>query len=229
MFGRSKPIVFEPYGSRRSRWRVPRWLLLLLTGVLLGAAGVIFVQERYLPPRLSADASAKLRTAFEHAESERLRLNTALDDTTKRLETALAEKKGLAEELTASRQTNERLREDVALMVPALPADPRGGAIEVRAARFTKQRGALAYEVVLTRERTGKPFTGVVQFVVAGDGGRGAENTLTLKPVAVTVGSYEILRGSLPLPDGFTPRQTTVNVLDRVDGRLFGMRVMFVK
>ncbi|HJV70446.1 MAG TPA: hypothetical protein VJ693_14915, partial [Ideonella sp.] len=73
MFGRSKPVVFDPYGRRRSRWRMPRWLVLLLVGIVIGGGGVLFVQQRYLPPRLSAEASAALRSSFEQADAERLR------------------------------------------------------------------------------------------------------------------------------------------------------------
>jgi hypothetical protein len=47
--------------------------------------------------------------------------------------------------------------------------------------------------------------------------------------VAVSVGPYETLRGTLPLPDGFRPRQTTIHVLDRPDGKLLGMRVINVR
>ena len=43
--------------------------MLLIGGVALSAAGVVIVQERYLPPRLSADASASLRSGFEHADA----------------------------------------------------------------------------------------------------------------------------------------------------------------
>jgi len=230
MFGRSKPIVFDPYGRRRSRRSVPRWLVLLLTGIAIGAGGVLFVQERYLPPRLSADASAKLRTSFEQAENERLRLKSELGDTAKRLETALNDKKRLADELSASRETAERLREVASSVVASLPPDPRGGAVEVRAARFAAEGGALAYDVLLTRDRAGsKPLTGVMQLVVTGASGRGADTTATLKPVAISVGNYESLRGSLPLPEGFKPRQTTINVFDRVDGKLLGRRVIYVK
>jgi len=230
MFGPAKPVVFEPYGRRRSRPHVPRWLVLLLTGIVIGVGGVVFVQERYLPPRLSADASAKLRTSLEKAETERLRLQSELGRTAKQLETELADKKRLADELGASREATERLREDLASVIASLPRDPRGGPIEVRAARFTVEGGTLAYDVLLSRERArGKPFTGVMQLVVAGESGRGSEATVTLKPVAISVGSYENLRGSLPLPEGFKPRQTTVNVLDQVAGKLFGKRVLNVK
>jgi len=230
MLGSFKPVVFEPYGKRRTQPLLPRWLVLLLAGAVIGAGGVVLVQERYLPPRLSADESAELRKSYQQTEAERLRLKGELGDTAKRLETELTDKKGLVDEFATSRQTIERLREDIAFLVAALPSDPRGGAIEVRAARFTVEGNALAYDVVLSRERAdGRPFVGVMQLSVAGESGRGAENPITLKPVAVSVGKYESLRGVLPLPEGFKPRKATINVLDRVDGKAFGMRVMHVK
>ena len=230
MFGQSKAVIFEPYGRRRSRRTVPRWLVLLLSGIVVGAGGVVFVQERYLPPRLSADASAQLRSAFEQAERERLRLKGELDGTAKRLQAELDDKRRLADELGASRDSVERLRELASSLVAALPPDPHGGAVEVRAARFTAEGGALAYDVVLTRDRAGsKPLAGVMQLVVSGASGRGADTTAALKPVAISLASFESVRGSVPLPEGFKPRQTTITVLDRVGGKLLGRRVINVK
>jgi hypothetical protein len=229
MFGKSKPVLFEPYGRRRSRG-LPRWLVLLLVGIVAGAVGLFILQERYLPPRLSADASTSLRAAYEQADADRQRLKREVADATQRLEVALADKKGLADELAASHTNGERLREDVASLVAALPPDPRGGTVEVRAGRFTVSGGALDYDVVLSRDRAGnKPLPGVLQLVVVGDGARGGDTTVSLKPVAIAVGAHETVRGSLSLPDGFKPRQATVNVLDRVGGKQLGMRVMHVK
>ncbi|HJW11758.1 MAG TPA: hypothetical protein VJ598_08225 [Albitalea sp.] len=227
MFGSSKPVVFEPYGRRRSRWRLPRWLVLLLVGIALGAGGVVFVQERYLPKRLSADASAKLSSAFEQADADRQRLKTELGQTTQRLAAALGDKQSLSEQLATSRSTAERLRDDVASVVASLPPDPRGGGVEVRAGRFTAKGGVLAYDLVLTRERaSAKPISGALQLVVAGDSARGA-TTVTLKPIALAIGSHEVVRGSQPLPDGFVARQATVQVT--ASGKPVGMRVMLVK
>lgn len=230
MTGRHKPVLFEPYGHRRQRRGLPRWLVLLLAGIAVGVGAVIFVQERYLPPRLSASASAELRSTLAAAETERDRLQRELSGTTTRLNESLAAKKALDEELSGSRQTIAGLREDVASVLAALPPDPRGGSVEVRAGRFSVDAGKLVYDVMLSRERPGsKPFTGVMQLVVAGDSARGSNTTIALKPVAVSVGHYQSLRGSLPLPQDFRPNQTTIRVLDRVDGNQLGMRVMLVK
>jgi hypothetical protein len=230
MFGRSKPVVIERYGRRRSRWHVPRWLVLLALGIASGAAGVVFVQEHYLPPRLSAEASSQLRSAFEQADAERQRLQAQLAETTQRLQTALAEKKRQDDELAAPHATAQRLRDDMVAVIGAMPPDPRGGAVEVRGGRFTAQDGMLAYDVVLTRERdTGKPLTGVMQLSVAGATARGAESSVALKPVDVSIASHQVVRGSAPLPAGFKPRQTTVQVLDSPGGKPLGMRVMLVR
>lgn len=230
MFGQSKPVVLESYGSRRKRGRPPRWLVLLLSGVAIGAIGVVVLQERYLPPRLSPSESAKLRESYETADAERLRLQQTLGETSQKLNTALSEKTKLAEDLSASRATTERLREDLSAVVAALPPDPRGGGVEVRAGRITTRGGMLVYDVVLTRERAGaKPMAGVLQLTVAGASARGPETTVALKPVTLALGQHEIVRGSQPLPEGFKPRETTIRVLDRPAGNSLGMRVMLVK
>jgi hypothetical protein len=230
----SKPIVFDPYGGRgRRRSRrgfLPHWLWLLLLGIALGAGGVVLVQERYLPPRLSPAEAAELTRKFERAEGERRRLEGELQATAQRLAQASADKAGLAEQLAASRAGGERLRNDLTSLIEALPADPRGGKVEVRAADFSTKGNTLAYEVVFTREAPGdKPLAAVMQLVVAGQSARGAPVTTTLDPVALSIGTHQVLRGSATLPEGFKPRQATIRVLDRPDGKLLGMRVMLVR
>jgi hypothetical protein len=230
MFGRSKPVVLESYGHRRKRGRPPRWLVLLLTGVALGVAGVVLVQERYLPPRLSASASAQLRNAYETADAERKRLQQALSSTEERLAATSSQNKSLQEELAGSRGRIDRLTEDLATTVASLPPDPRGGSVEVRAGRFTVKGGALVYDVVLARERaTAKPATGVLQLLGTGSSAKSPQATVALKPVPLSFSSHEVVRGSQPLPEGFKPREAMVQVLDRPAGRALGMRVMLVK
>ena len=96
----------------------------------------------------------------------------------------------------------------------------------MRAARLTRQPGALAYEVLLMRAKGDAPMPAVMQFVVKGTSA-GAERFVTLEPIKVSVTGQSV-RGSVPLPDAFTPRQTTIQVLDRVGGKQLGMRVMLV-
>ncbi len=202
---------------------------LLLGGVVLGAAGVVVIQERYLPQRLSAKASAELRQAFDRSDLERQRLQRELGETASRLEAALVDKKGQAEALAASQASAARARDDLSAVVAALPPDPRGGEVEVRAGRFTSKAGGLVYDVVLTRERAkDKTAAGQVQFVVTGASSRGGYSAITSPPIPTAATSLQVVRGTLPLPEGFRPRQAMIQVLDRAGGRILGMRVMLV-
>lgn len=231
MFGSSsKPVVFDPYRRQRSRVRIPRWLLLLLFGTAVGAGGVIYLQEEVLPPRLSAGESADLRRTLTASETERVQLKAELAATSKRLETALAAEQRASQDLATARARVGELQGDMAALVSALPPDPRGGTVQVRSGRFSAAAGKLDYDVVLTRERAGaKPLEGVMQLVVAGTAAGGRETSVSLKPVALSVGAHEVVRGSAPLPEGFKPERTTIQVLDRAAGRSLGMRVLLVQ
>src|SRR5437763_269129 len=104
MFGSSKPVVLS-YGARRQRVRPPRWLVLLLAGMAVGAAGLWLMQERYLPPRLSASETARLRADFGQADAERQQLRSEFAATSQRLQAALAQSKALGDEAATSRRT----------------------------------------------------------------------------------------------------------------------------
>lgn len=229
MFGKARPVVID-YGHRRSGWRVPRWLVLLMLGIGLGVGGMWFVQERYLPPRLSQAESVQLRSAFERADGERQQLQSQLGDTSQRLQAALADKQRQDAELAAPRAAAQRLRDELAAVIATLPPDPRGGAVAVRSGRLAAQGGALAYDLVLTRERdAAKPTSGTLQLSVLGANARGAEISVDLKPVEVSIASHEIVRGKQALPEGFKPRQATIQVLERASGKPLGMRVLLVQ
>ncbi len=226
-----KPVAFEPYGRKRSAWRLPRWLVFLVLGAVAGAGGVIAVQERVLPPRLSAEESTTLRAQLAQAEQDRDRARRDLAATAQKLDATVAERKAIADELAADRERTKTARADTDFLIAALPPDPRGGAVEVRAARFSRERNEMTYELLLTRNKDSgaptAPIAGVMQFVVTGLIG-GVERHITLDPIKVNVGSHGILRGSVTLPDAFAPKRTTVSVFDRPGGKQLGMRVLYV-
>jgi Tfp pilus assembly protein PilN len=225
-----RPVAFDPYGRRRTHRRVPRWLLLLGAGVLAGAAGVLLVQHQVLPPRLSAAESTRLQSSYAQADAERTRLQQTLTETQRKLDTTLAERQRLQQEAQQGRQAVARLREELGSLVAALPPDPRGGAVQVRSAKFSTGGGKLHYDVMLSRSGAASaPLNAVMQLVVAGSTGKGPETRVRLEPVPLQMSSFESLKGGLPLPEGFDPRQATVNVLDQPQGKLLGMRVMAVK
>jgi hypothetical protein len=79
-------------------------------------------------------------------------------------------------------------------------------------------RAAVRLIAVVVRccaRRPRKSLAGVMQLTVAGESARGTPTTVALKPIALNLGSHEVMRGSLPPPEGL-PRQTTVRVPDGV-------------
>jgi hypothetical protein len=229
---RSRADSFSLYGRRRARFSPPRWLVLLLGGFAAGAAALWFVQERHLPPRLSMEASTQLRDRASRAEAERVRLAAELAQAREQLEAAVQQRRGLARQLEVQGATLNRLHGDLAAAVNALPPDPRNGAVEVRAARFAASGGLLDYQLVLTRARAGgssAPVAGLVQMVVNGASPQRGTDEVALKPIQVSMGPHEVLRGQVELPSGFRPAQTTVRVLDAKAGTLLGMRMLVVQ
>jgi hypothetical protein len=236
MFGRNKPIVLSR-GYNRRRKGLPAWLKQLLLGGALGAAGLWLVQEKMMAPRLSVGASNQLRADFEKADAERGQLKQQLTSATQQLQTAQATVQKQNADLLAPRAEAQKLRDELGALISALPADPRGGAVEVRAARFAPQTGAqggnaLGYDIILTRpgkDAAGTPFKGVLQFDVLGLTPRGAETRITLKPVDFSMGAQTLLRGAVAVPDSVRPSQVTLRVLDGPAGKVQGMRVLYVR
>ncbi|MBV9889557.1 MAG: hypothetical protein JO090_01555, partial [Rhizobacter sp.] len=83
--------------------------MLLLLGIVVGAGSVLFVQERYLPPRLSAEASAQLRDALERADAERQRLQADLSATAGLLRSTLDENKRLQSDVATRGEAVQHL------------------------------------------------------------------------------------------------------------------------
>jgi hypothetical protein len=226
----SKPVAFYSSGRRRHRFRPPTWLVLLLAGTGLGIGGVIFVQESYLPPRISVAAGEQLRNALGSSEAARLKQAADLAETSRRLAASLDERKQLADELANSRASAGRIQEDLKAIVSTLPPDPRGGVVEIRAGRFAATGSSLNYTLVLSHGRANEAALPVsVQYVVSGDAARGTSAVFTPAAQAASVGSSSIQQGTIALPDGLRPRQVSIHVLDRKSGKSLGMRVLEVK
>src|SRR5690606_28660100 len=138
MFGRSKPKPFKPYTLRggKPERRMPRWLLWLSTGTLLGIAAVLFVQQNYLPQRLSPQESAQLTDQLRRAQASLQETRAMLDTATRELAVSKDEVATLSTELAAAHAALSPLQEDVKLLQEVLPPDPRGGDLQIRAGRF---------------------------------------------------------------------------------------------
>ena len=235
LFGRPKEIIFDP-GRGARRGQLPAWLPWIGSGMIAGALCLFFIQENVGPPRLTPAQSQKLQLerdeavqAKDNAERRETETRSSLQA---RLDNALGELDQVRGELdrrnaasASADATIAGLRRDVALYEDMLPPDPRGNAVGIRAARFAREKGALNYHVLLSRQQGGKPFDGTLQMVVTGKKASGTPERVTLPAVPVQVGEYLHVKGLEELPSGFEPNQTSIRVLDKVAGQQVGMRV----
>jgi cell division protein FtsL len=232
MFGRSQRAVFKPsvyQPGKRSR-RMPRWLVLLLAGIVLGAGGVLFLQANYGPQRLTVEQSEQLHSELSAANLDRQRLQGQVEEVTQQRDAARATHDKLTADVTQARQQIQGLNKDLMLFQDAVPPDPRGGSIGVRSATLSRQPGHLDYQVLIMRDKdtTGVPFKGSVQFAVEGRYPNGRSGTLTPDAMPMDLDRFENLSGTLQLPDGFIARSVTIKVLDSAQKQQ-AMRVYYVR
>ncbi|WP_233233430.1 DUF6776 family protein [Bordetella sp. LUAb4] len=232
MFGRSQRSVFKPsvyQPGKRSR-RMPRWLVLLLVGIGLGAGGVLFLQTNYGPQRLTIEQSEQLHSELSAANLDRQRLQGQLDEASQQRDSARSTHGKLTTDLAQAQAQITTLNKDLQLFEEAIPPDPRGSNIGVRSALLTREPGQLGYQVLIMRDnaKAGAPFKGTVQFAIEGRYPNGRIDTIAPDAIALDLDRYQHMSGSLKLPDGFVARTVTIKVLDGAQ-RQQAMRVYYVR
>lgn len=220
LFGSSKRTAFKPtpYGSTRKKRRVPRWLILMLTGVVLGSGGLLFIQKSYGPTLLTVEQADQLRQDLNSTNLDKQRLLTQVDRQTHELDelrTAL-EKQTLRAD--SAEKSYKQLSESVQVLADAVPADPRGTSPGIRAADFTVVNGQLAYKLLVMQNSADAPaFSGKMDFAVEGRYPNGHSTTVDIPVSAVEIGHYTALTGATDLPRAFTPVQVTIRIRDQAD------------
>ena len=231
MFGSSKRHVFKPtaYGSSRRPRRIPRWLVLMLTGIVLGSGGVLFLQKSYGPQRLTVEQSEQLHYDLNSANIDKQRLQSQVGQQTRELTEARSGLQSQELKLNEAKAQIEKLTRDLALFATAMPEDPRGTSPGIRAASFKSQPGQLSYELLIMQDE-GKTdtFKGEVTLVAAGRYANGKNGNVDLEPFGVELQRYTHLGGELPLPEGFTARQVTVKVTRQGSDKVVATRILRV-
>lgn len=230
MFGSSKRQAFRPtaYGSSRRRG-IPRWLVLLLTGIVLGAGGLLFLQKSYGPTRLTVEQSEQLHYDLNSANMDKQRLQSQLNQHIQELKEANARIQSQDTELRERQTEIDRLSSDVALFTETAPSDPRGTSPGIRAVSFNFADGQLDYHILVMQDADKvEPFSGEVTLTAAGRYSNGRNANEELAPFPISLERYTHLQGTVEVPEGFTPREVTIQI--RADGsdRVSAMRVIRV-
>lgn len=234
----AKRAVFKPspYDTSRRRKGLPRWVVLMLLGILIGASGVLFVQTSYGPKQLSVMDSQKLIGEMNSATLEKQRLQTQVDELTQKFELERSEnaqiKKSLEEEVGKLQALVEPLKEQLNLFAQTLPFDPKYGAVGISTAQFIqgKSGGKISYLVWVMQEKADRPtFTGKLLLAFEGRHADGRNETISISPIALNVAHYQHITGQADLPEGFVARRVSAKILDADGKKQLTWRVMQVQ
>lgn len=232
LFSSNKRVAFQPtaFGSTRRKRRVPRWLVLILTGIVLGAGGLLFLQKSYGPPRLTAEESERLHQDLNSANIDKQRLQSQLNQQTRDLKEAQALLTSQAALVEQAQAKLEPLQQDIQMLLQDIPADPRGTSPGIRAAELTSESGTLNYQIlVMQDDPSAETFDGKMTLVVEGRYPNGRSNTITLDPIDFQVDQYKYVKGTVELPDGLTGRQVTIRITQGDSTRLSATRTIRVR
>lgn len=231
MLGSKRP-VFKPttYGYTRRKRRIPRWLVLMISGMVLGAGGLLFIQKSYGPPMLTVEQSQQLHDELNSIKAENQRLQSQIGLAERERDDSLSQVASIKDKLERHDSIVAALERDLALFARAIPADPRGTSPGIRAAEFKNNSAELDYNVLLMQDdEKASTFKGTMKFNVMGRYPNGRTGHIDLEPVAVEFGHYLHAQGSVELPSGMTARQITIQVFPEGSQKAAAMRIINVR
>src|SRR5690606_35903613 len=183
-------------------------------GLAGGAAGLLYVQEEHMAPRLSVNESQELMAQVSQLGVALKETQARLDRTSQNLAAYQAENEALSQSLASAKTAIEPLQRDISLLQEVLPPDPRGGDLQIRAGRFYNRDEGLSYHVVLSQEEQDRVFKGTLQFVVQGRYPNGRAASVEIDPMPLEFDDFRNLQGTVALPDGMQATQITTRVLN---------------
>lgn len=216
MLGSKRP-AFKPtaYGHSRRKRRIPRWLVLLLTGVVIGVGGLLFIQTSYGPTRLTTEQSEQLHFDLNSANTENHRLQSQLGQLTRELEDTQNALESQRAKVENHDQIVADLERDIQLFAASMPPDPRGTNPGIRAADFSFTEGNLHHSILVMQDAGyEQSFKGQMKLAVTGRYTNGRTGHIEVEPFDIEIGRYDYVSGQSPMPEGFSPRQVTILIYD---------------
>lgn len=233
LFGSSNRPAFKPtpYGYTRRSKGIPRWLVLMLAGIALGAGGVLFLQRSYGPPRLTAEQSEQLRMDLNSATLDKQRLQTETKQLTENLNRSTQTAQDQTKTIKQLQQDYEELESGIASLIRAIPADPRGTSPGIRAADMIVTGKQLSYNVLLIqdpKEDGTQAFDGQAKLIASGHYSNGQTVYIDLATLPLHMMRYTDLQGEATLPDGFRARQVTIQLTPADSDKIVSTRTIRV-
>lgn len=231
MLGSKRP-VFKPtaYGHGRRKRRIPRWLVLMITGMVLGAGGLLFIQKSYGPPKLTVEQSQQLYDEINSVKAENQRLQSQVTLAERERTDSLTQVESIQDRLENHDSIVNGLKNDITLFAKAMPADPRNTSPGIRAADLINSDGELNYTVLLMQDSAdAAEFKGTMNFNVMGRYPNGRTGHIDIDPIDVDFGHYIHTQGTAELPSGMTARQVTIQIFPEGSQRAAAKRIINVQ
>lgn len=233
LFGSSKRPAFKPtpYGYTRRSKGIPRWLVLMLAGIALGAGGVLFLQRSYGPPRLTTEQSEQLRMDLNSATLDKQRYQTESKQLKENLDKSTQTVQEQSKKITQLQQDYTHLESGVAGLLQAIPPDPRGTSPGIRAADIVHTGKQLNYSILLIqdpKEGGTQAFDGQAKLIATGHYSNGQTVHIDVATLPLHMMRYTELQGKAPLPEGFRARQLTIQVTPASSDKIIATRTLRV-
>lgn len=230
----SRKPVFNPssYDSRHRRKRMPRWLVILFTGIMIGSSGFWFIQTNYGPKRYTVAESKVFLQEAEQAKQEQQRLQSEnaglsaeITQLKKQLVEAGAKSTTIANTLSKTQLQLASLEDEKALLRQALAAGVSIDGVSLRSAVAKSSAGKLVYSLYLLKNERHKGIYPVsLEVGVSGVYPNGKSGYTQLPPVDVDVDSITKFDYTMALPNSLQAKNMTVRVKDKQSGAVLSRR-----
>ncbi len=218
-FGSNRPTFKpSPYGYKRRRRGIPRWLVLLITGIVIGAGGVVFLQRSYGPQRLTAEQSTQLRMDLNSANLENQRLLTETKKQQEQLDRNEKEIINLNDQIKRLKDNTQEIQQGISSLIQAIPPDPRGTSPGIRSADMVLNDDGLHFQALIIQDppKDGSPvqnLTATIKFIAIGKYRNGNTGYIEVGNQQLDMGLYKVIKGQASLPAGFNANQVAIQIL----------------
>ena len=217
--GRRQVFKPSPYDTRRRGRKLPRWLILLVVGILVGTGGTLIIQASYGPKRLTILESQKLTDDLAAVSLERQKLQADLSELQRELTSSKGQSSKTIQELQAQIDAlNKRmqpLRDEVALFTKAISTGVKFDPIGITGASFIQAKNSdkLDYQILLVQEDDKQPvYNGRIEVTFEGRYPNGRAGGVKALVLPFELKHYRHLVGEISIPNGLSASRATLRV-----------------
>lgn len=225
-----KPSVYET-GRRRKRG-MPRWLVILFTGVIIGAGGYWFLQTNYGATRITVEESHQLNQQISQLNQEQYALQARGEELSQNLQQTETENSRLLTQHQEAEAKITQLKQEIELLRRAIPQDPNATPVGLRHANLKAELGKLHYDLLLMkREDQADDIEVTIESNIEGRYRNGRLGRTSPPAVHATVGTMTQLNGELEYDEAqrtLTATVVTFTVKNAASGEVLGRRTFNV-